>query len=247
VDEPAQLRPSDINAAFESGDVLMTNGPFLRVSVNDKGMGQTATADDGRVTLKVAIDSAPWVRVRKLNVYLGVDVAQTIEVPRAGKFETEVEVDVTEDTVLVVEAVGTDALFPSIYSNEIPPLQFTDVIGAIGGSFGLGTNPNALRPDLVTVTTPYALTNAIYVDADGGGWDPPTEIPPIDELRTAEERFRLKDDLPTRGRPWVATEAEARLEEAEALWRSMPVRKQVALSKLPRWLWPTIRATSAAC
>jgi hypothetical protein len=250
-DEPAQVRPSMINDAFDKGDVLMTNGPFIRVNIGDVGMGGRASAAGGRVVLHITVDSAPWVRVRTLNVLRGLERVASIPVDKTGRFEANVEIDTPADTFLVVEAVGTDGLFPSIFNNEVPPLQFTDVLGSIGGSFGFGGDvPNALKPALTSVTTPYALTNPIYVDADADGeWTPPRVLPtPGEDLialnaaRRAERRAQLslrQNDGPLRLRPWVATEAEARAEEARAMWQRLPLRKRITLSRLPPWLWPS--------
>ncbi len=239
-DEPQQLRPADITAAFKAGDALATNGPFLRVSVNDagqaSGMGTTVKAKNGRVLVHVKLDSAPWVHVDTLRAIRGTDVVASVHVDHTGPFETSFDIDIANDTFVVVEATGAQGLFPSVYNNEVPPLQFTDVIGALGASFGLGSNPDALKPALISIATAYAITNPIYVDAQGDGWHATREIPG-QQARAASDT--MQDHLFARTRPWVATQAEAREQEARAAWLAMPVRKRLALSRLPQWLWPS--------
>ncbi|OGQ25157.1 MAG: hypothetical protein A2138_06700 [Deltaproteobacteria bacterium RBG_16_71_12] len=237
-DEPAQVRPDDIVAAFTAGDVLMTNGPFVRVAVEGDGaavgMGATASATDGRFVARIHVDTAPWVVPDTLNVYLGTTLAHTEAVPGSGPHDFEVPIDAAGDGILLVEVRGSETMFPSIFPNEVPPLQFTDVIGSLGSSFGLGGDEGALEPALTFVTTPYALTNPVWLDADGDG-----EVTPS---RTLDANARMAADQPqvslVRPVAWVATEEEA-LEEARAAWEAIPRRKRIALSRLPRWLWPS--------
>ena len=237
-DEPAQVRPDDIVAAFAAGDVLMTNGPFVRVSVEGddgaKGMGGTASAADGHFRARIHVDTAPWVVADTLNVYLGAELLHTEAVPGAGKHDFEVDIDAPRDSFLLVEVTGTESMFPSVFPNEVPPLQFTDVIGSLGSSFGLGGNADALEPALTFVTSPYALTNPVYLDADGDGEVTPT--------RTLDANARVAQQQPSvslvRPVAWVPTEAEAAA-EVRAAWEAIPLRKRIALSRLPRWLWPS--------
>ncbi len=237
-DEPAQVHPDDIVAAFDAGDVLMSNGPFIRVSVEGddgpKGMGATASAADGHFRAHIHVDTAPWVVADTLNVYLGAELVHTEAVAGAGVHDVEVDVDAPRDGFLLVEVTGRESMFPSVFPNEVPPLQFTDVIGSLGSSFGLGGNADALKPALTFVTTPYALTNPVYLDADGDGEVTPT--------RTLDANARVTQEQPTvslvRPVAWVATEAEAAA-EVRAAWEAIPLRKRIALSRLPRWLWPS--------
>ncbi len=237
-DEPAQVRPDDIVAAFQAGDVLMTNGPFVRVQVEGddgpKGMGETASDADGHFTVRVHVDAAPWVVPDTVNVYLGRERVHTEALPGAGAHDVEVAIDAAADGVLLVEVTGTDSMFPSIFPNEVPPLQFTDVIGSLGSSFGLGSDADALEPALTFVTTPYALTNPVWLDADGDGSVTPS--------RTLDANARMANSAPqvslVQPVAWVATEEEA-LAEARAAWEAIPRRKRIALSRLPRWLWPS--------
>lgn len=238
-DEPAQVRPADIVAAFKAGDVLMTNGPFVRVLVDggdgEKGMGETASAADGRFLVRVHVETAPWVVADTLNLYVGMERVHSEPIDGAGAHDFEVEIDAARDGVLLVEVTGKDSMFPSVFPNEVPPLQFTDVIGSLGSSFGLGSDADALKPALTFVTTPYALTNPVFLDADGDGSVTPTRS--IDAnarvARPAGPTVSLVNPV-----SWVPTEEEAAA-EARAAWEAIPVRKRMALSRLPRWLWPS--------
>jgi hypothetical protein len=223
----------------------MTNGPFVRVKIGDTGMGGTVTGTSQ--TLTIHVEQAPWVKADQARVFVGDGEAVRI----LGPFDVahpvadlEVEIDgIDGDSFVVVEVASfaeQSSLFPSVYPNEIPPLQFTDVIGALGSSFGFGAVEGALQPRLTFVTTPYALTNPIYVDADSdGAFAPGRTIPG----QPGGAQIASSPPSPHLGltRPVVTvpTEQEARQREALEAWNAIPVRKRIALSRLPRWLWPS--------
>jgi hypothetical protein len=235
-DAPAQVTPDDIVAAFSSGDVLMTNGPFVRVAIGAQGMGGTVTGTSQ--TLSIHVEQAPWVRADTLKVFRGTDVVHE-ESFEGTKKDFTITVQTPSDTVLLVEVSSTKesaTLFPSIYPNEIPPLQFTDVIGSLGSSFGFGAVEGALQPRLVSVTTPFAMTNPIWVDVDGDGFDAPRSIPGVQAQTAARAPQPISLTRPV---VTVPTADEARRQEAREAWEALPLKKKLALSHLPRWLWPS--------
>lgn len=239
VDEPAQLTPDEIVAGFQSGDVLMTNGPFLRVSASGSGpavgMGGTVEAAQGKVELNVHVESAPWVVPDRLRVLVNGREVHTQPLAGAGKYDVPVSLDVTADGFVLVEVSGSESLFPVVYPNEIPPLQFSDVIGSLGASFGIGGGGEGLAPALLFVTTPYALTNPIWIDADGDGEVTPGAALPDPQARTRGTTPRIAGLMKQVDVPWVPTAEES----ARADWMALPMRKRVALARLPRWLWPS--------
>jgi hypothetical protein len=235
-DAPAQVSPDDIVNAFKSGDVMFTNGPFVRVHVGDKGMGQTVTGTTQ--TLSVHVEQAPWVKADTLKIYRGTEVVHE-ESFDGTKKDFSIDVDTPSDTVLLVEVSSTaesSSLFPSVYPNEVPPLQFTDVIGSLGSSFGLGGSEGALEPQLVSVTTPFAMTNPIWVDVADDGFDAPRPLPGVQAQTAARAQHHISLTRPV---VTVPTAEEARREEARAAWDAVPLKKKLALQRLPRWLWPS--------
>lgn len=244
-DDPPQVLPEDITRAFrETGDVLMSNGPFIRLTTTGgntvNGFGGIVDASGGTVVVGVHLETAGWVDMDVLRVYQDGAMVHEESIPGAGRRDFSVELPVENDGWFVVEVVGNDSLFPVVYPNEIPPLQFTDVIGALGASFGLGGN-DALKPDLLFPTTPYALSNPVWLDANGDGTiSPKAALPDPAQASTYVERERPHVSpgvMREVNAPWVETEAEAR---AAAL-RALPLRKRIALSRLPQWLWPSER------
>lgn len=245
-DDPAQVSPDDVVAAFQAGDLLMTNGPFVRVSIGEAGMGKTVAGTSH--TLTIHVEQAPWVKADQAFVFIGDDEV----VRREGPFpvshpraDLQIPIDrIDGDSFVVVEVSSfaeSASLFPSIYPNEIPPLQFTDVIGSLGSSFGLGSVKGALQPKVTFITTPYALTNPIYIDADGdGAFSPGRTIPGQGSAaHVAADPTTTSTVGLTRPVITVPTEQEIREQRALEAWNAMPVRKRLTLSRLPRWLWPS--------
>lgn len=241
LDDPSQVLPDHIVQGFHDGDVLMSNGPFVRVTAtgagDPAGMGDTVTAADGKVTLAIHVDSAPWVVPDTLRIFRNGAVVHKSSLPGGGAHDLPaIELDAGSDGFLLVEVSGKESLFPVVYPNEIPPLQFTDVIGSIGASFGLGDEPDALEPQLLFVTHPYALTNPIWIDGDGdGAVTPVRDLPVPGAARVAGKTPRIAGVMKQVDVPWVATADEAAREE----WLKVPLRKRLALKRLPRWLWPS--------
>lgn len=242
-DNPAQVSPDDVVAAFKAGDLLMTNGPFVRVEIGGTGMGGTVKGTSH--TLKIRIEQAPWIKADTVRVLVGsgagLQTPVVLDLPASGVLEVPIEVESDAFVVVEVSSVAESAsLFPSVYPNEIPPLQFTDVIGSLGSSFGLASLEGALQPELTFVTTPYALTNPIFIDADSDGDVNPGVLIPgrLGVPSTAGDASPPRLGL-TRPIVTVPTEEEALHAAALEAWNAIPVRKRLALSRLPRWLWPS--------
>jgi hypothetical protein len=124
-------------------DVVLTNGPMLRVTANGAPIGAVAV---GRVVkVDVHIESAPWVVVDKVSVLLASGTQESKAVlERAAPSgalaaQATFTVRVQADDALVVVAEGTKPLAP--------------VLGAESDAEIL----------------PWAMTGAIWVDADGDG------------------------------------------------------------------------------
>jgi hypothetical protein len=124
-------------------DVVLTNGPFLRVRANGAPIGGIARGHLVRVD--VHVESAPWVLVEKVSVRLasGEDQTQSVtEQPNAkGALAAHLvfTLKVPSDDALVVIAQGTRPLVP------------------------------VLGPESDAAIVPWAMTGAIWIDADGDG------------------------------------------------------------------------------
>lgn len=260
-DRPDQVTARDISAGVKSGQVLMTNGPFVEVEVEGTtkgGMSDTVSVD-GTATVRVRVQTASHVEVDELTAYVvswdsstaTVDVAPTTVAYDAANDGTwvTIPVDVPRDGFLVVRATGSKSLFPVIYPEEVPPLEFNDVIAAVGGSLGLGTPPEALQPGLLYQTTPYALTNPVWLDGDGDGELAGLRPDPRSvEARVVADRVQ-KRRLARAVKPVQNVAGpidlhhhgiEGALERAPSWMARMPKAKLRELEHhLPAYLWPS--------
>lgn len=141
-----------VAAVKKRHEALVTNGPFVRVSVAGKGMGQLAPAPRGRARLDVEVEAAPWVDVRRLEIFVnGSRRGKAIDVPastRPLRFKSSIDLRVEADAYVVVVARG-DAPLGAV----VPPDE--------------GQSP----------PTPLAITNPIYLDRDGDGRYTPPNAP----------------------------------------------------------------------
>ena len=130
-------------------EALVTNGPFVKVSVAGHGMGQLAPAPRGRARLDIEVEAAPWVDVRRLELFInGSRRGKPIDVPPSTKlqrYKGSIDLRLERDAYVVVVARG-------------------DALGVVLPATSSGSPPTAL-----------AITNPIYFDRDGDGrWTPPT-------------------------------------------------------------------------
>jgi hypothetical protein len=127
-------------------DVVLTNGPMLRVTANGAPVGGLAKASGGKVTVKVHVECAPWVdvdTVRVLHVRDGM-----VEPPQAVRLSPLGSGAVGADLSLTVVARLDDAL--AVVASGSKPMSPI-----------LSGEPAEIAP--------WAMTGAIWIDADGDG------------------------------------------------------------------------------
>jgi hypothetical protein len=127
-------------------DVVLTNGPMLRVSANGAPIGGFARGHT--VTLKVHVECAPWVDVDTVRVMRVSDKAPSREDQKSVKL-----------VPLPSGARGVDVTF----------VQRSDLDDAL---FVVASGSKPLTPVLAGdehEILPWAMTGAIWVDADGDG------------------------------------------------------------------------------
>ncbi len=179
-DNPADLDDQAIADAVKAGHSFMSSGPFVRFWINDPatGIGDQLTDTDGTVSLHIEVEAASWMKVDRVEIYqdgtlIGVETNLDDGVVRLVE---DKDVAVDKDSWFVISVMGDDDMAPLFSSVEIPPIQLQDVVIE-----ALSTVPSVaslLDPAIPIPRSgavfPYALTNPIYVDADGDGeWTAP--------------------------------------------------------------------------
>ncbi len=182
----SQITNDEVADAIHAQKVVITNGPVAELTVNGSPIGSLVSTTDGALTIGVKVQAAPWMDIAGVNL-LVMDGAtlpwaplddphamrvipvelKSGEVVRA---ETTVKLALQSDSLIFLEAYGNKSMWPVVPPNEISALMINDAVKVIGGSFGMGDDGYGnLRPSQVHPVTPYALTNPVWVDADGDG------------------------------------------------------------------------------
>jgi hypothetical protein len=167
----------DVVAAIHGHHAITSNAPFIDMTANGHIIGDVVTAS-GSVDVKIHVRSPSWAAVDHLVVYTngGAVVAdQAIPAAQGTDYETTVHVELPRDSWVVAEVSGAASMFPVSNPQEFPPLDATAIIQALSAGIDLSSLPIAsnLKPSRTHASTPYAITNPIWFDTDGGGFDAP--------------------------------------------------------------------------
>jgi hypothetical protein len=161
--------------AIREGRASATNGPFIELWVNGKEMGDTVVAADGKVSVRVRVQAAPWVDVTRVVIRRGgadqfqrPAVLEEIPVPAS----TEViRLDVTREyegipdsSFVVVEAAGDRPMWPVFTPYEMGSLEISDALYNIAGAFGFSKTFGKYGPERTTQVRPYGFTNPVWVN-----------------------------------------------------------------------------------
>jgi hypothetical protein len=150
VDDPARLDPRELARAAKAGRMVMSNGPFLEVSLDGVPPGGDVRLT-GAARLNIRVSCPDWFDIDRVQVLVNGRPDPTLNFTRAGasagfvagrgalRFAREVPLALTADAHLIVVATGENSR-----------------IGPFHGTYG------AQRPT--------AVSNPIFVDVDGGGF-----------------------------------------------------------------------------
>jgi hypothetical protein len=143
-----------VHAVKAVRDVVLTNGPMLRVTANGVPVGGLAAAQRGHVvTVRVHVEAAPWVDVDTVQVLrasegaAGVADARTAPTRHVTLAPTKAGARAA-DVTFVVHVAADDAIY--VVASGSKPM--TPVLAG---------DPKEIAP--------WAMTGAIWVDADGDG------------------------------------------------------------------------------
>ena len=164
-DDPAEIGTMEMVHAAEAGHVIMTNGPFMEVSLRTESKangratrveaaipGDEVVSLSATATLSVRVQCPNWFDINRVQVYLNGRPNEERNFTRRStpgrfsdgvvKFDSEIALELTTDTHVIVVAVGEGL--------------------TLGRTMGpnWGKNP------------PVAVSNPIFVDSDGNGFQP---------------------------------------------------------------------------
>lgn len=157
-DDPAKSDVMEMVRASKAGRLVMTNGPFLEVKAkHGKGsdvsvaeVGEEITAKDGAVDLSIRVQCPNWLDVNRVQVFVNgrpdgkANYTRRTHAAMFGdgvvKFEANVPLRLSSNAHVIVAAAGE------------------------GLALGRVVGPEQSQ------TMPVAVSNPIFVDVDGGGF-----------------------------------------------------------------------------
>ncbi len=183
-DDPAFVSPADVAEAVRAGKVVASYGPFVRFYANgDERMGPGSDVSGGSVKLSIEVSSPGWFTIDRVELYENgalLEEWEADEIDNSGTINLAdtITVNPTKDSWYVVIASGGDDMAPVFTPVEYPPIFLEDVVtGALAGIGLDGILSEAVPVPRAFPIHPFALTNPIWVDADGDGSFTPPGLP----------------------------------------------------------------------
>jgi hypothetical protein len=133
----------------ELRDVVLTNGPFLRVTANGAPIGGVANAKGQSVTFKIHVEHAPWLALDRVRVVSARTGAELTASPALA----------WKPTPLPSGAVGQDL---------VTQVRFAEDDAVIVVAEGATPMAPVLSGEAKEIA-PWAMTGAIWIDANGDG------------------------------------------------------------------------------
>ncbi len=170
-DEPSTIDSAEFVESVNAGKLVGSRGPFVELSVQNGsgtmiGLGETLATEGSPVTATLRIQTPDWFTVDRVKVFMNVDVTADIGPG------TTIEDAITPTMEVPLAAMtSVPADFAGYTRNEVTAdIEMTTsedawVVFVVEGSGNM--NP------LTRGQSPFAYTNPIYLDADGGGYDKP--------------------------------------------------------------------------
>lgn len=153
-DNPAQVNVSELLANLKAGKVIITNGPWIEVKINGKGLGEIASDTDGDsiVEFDLKVNAPTWVQTdfidvmgdgmfRKRIIRRSYNTTQHYPAPNKMD-ESKFRMRIHRDMIIQIKVVGERGLEPVVTK------------------YGAGEEE---------YVRPYAISGPIYLDIDGDG------------------------------------------------------------------------------
>ncbi|MCO4743579.1 MAG: CehA/McbA family metallohydrolase [Proteobacteria bacterium] len=177
-DTPALIDDQAIADAVRNHKVVASYGPFVRFWANEGEIGDQISTEGGAVEFTIEVQAPTWIGVDRVEFYENGTLVEEFPVDPAVdsmRFLETFEREVAEDAWFTVIVTGESDLAPLFSPVEIPYVPLEEVVTeALGGVSAVSNLLTAAEPfPRVYPIHPYALTNPIWVDVDGDGWDAP--------------------------------------------------------------------------
>ena len=142
-DDPTMVTGENLTQAIRDLKVLVSGGQFINVDIDGKGMGEVVDASSGSVDMNVLVQAPVWMATDRMRVFV------------------------------TGEEVDTITLDETTADPENPVIRFNDTVSiSAGGSDGfvmVEVEGDERMDPVVFGNRPFAVTNPIFLDADGDG------------------------------------------------------------------------------
>jgi hypothetical protein len=183
-DTPTTFDAAHFVQSVNAGRVLATTGPFVRVQATNGsgdtgGMGDVLTTGGAPVTFQVTLEMPEWMTVDRVEMVINSE--DVITAPHA--FNTD-PIPPTETFPVALgeadlETIATGDETHRRYRTTVE-IDVETAVDAYVVFFVQGSDDMAPVVPFATVQ-PFAVTNPVFLDADGGGYN----NPPLAEQATA--------------------------------------------------------------
>jgi|GEM_PF-971156 len=178
-DSPATLDVGHLVDRIRGGALIGTNGPFMRVEVQNTsgeraGLGDTLRVVDGTAVLRVKLEMPVWIDVDTVDVYINMPAEGLIGAPGVGlttplEPTTSVPVAWTADhRTLVAEGQTTHHRLRQVVDVPLTVTADSYVVVVAHGRVA-----RTMRLVVGGSPAPMAFSNPIFIDTDGNGYDNP--------------------------------------------------------------------------
>jgi hypothetical protein len=159
-DDPAKISTEEMVHEIEAGHIIMSTGPFLSVkgcsnsSLYSAIPGDDLVATDGKVTLTVSVQCPNWLDVNRVQVFINGRPKEKHNYTRrnspdlfgnvdaVSKFDSNLNLSIDDDAHVIVATIGEGMTMEKV----------------MGRRYGK--------------RAPIAVSNPIFVDVDGNGFQP---------------------------------------------------------------------------
>lgn len=177
-DDPMLIDDQEIADAVKAHRVVASYGPFVSFTANGEPIGSEVVGT-GPVELAIEVQAPTWVPVERVELYENGSLIREWEVTSRDdeivRFSETLEVSPAKDSWYVVMVMAEGDLYPVFTPVEMPPIELDAVVTE--ALVGVEAVANLIEPGIpipqIHPVMPFALTNPIWVDRDGNGFDAP--------------------------------------------------------------------------
>ncbi len=176
-DDAAAVKPLDVVHAANQGRLIMSNGPFLEVKLNEAGQtnaitaGQDLVVSSGKVQLHVRVQTPNWFDIDHVFVLVNGKLDESLNFSRdkhperfakagAVKFDAQLELTLPQDSHIIVVTAGENSTLSRVMGQQwgkIRPVAVSNPLYVDVNSGGFAANKDTLGYPLPKKFTPRKL------------------------------------------------------------------------------------------